>query len=262
MDLPHLVATRRPAKIGPMSQHSPHASIIVPTYREAPNLAPLTDRVFAATSAAGIEAELLCVDDNSRDGSEEIVARLARDHPIRMIVRHGERGLSTAVLRGFAEARFDILVVMDADLSHPPEAIPELVTCIAEDQADFVIGSRYAAGGAIAEEWSALRHLNSWVATLLARPLTSLRDPMSGFFALHRRTLDQAAELNPIGYKIALELLVKARCQRVREVPIHFDQRQAGKSKLTVGQQLQYLQHVLRLYWFRIASRGAPAPPR
>jgi dolichol-phosphate mannosyltransferase len=255
MELPHLVAPRRQTKLVPMAEYPVHASVIVPTYREAPNLRALADRVFAATEAARIDAELLFVDDNSRDGSKEIVADLARERPVRMVVRTEERGLSSAVLRGFADARFDLLVVMDADLSHPPEAIPDLVTLIAEERADFAIGSRYVRGGDIAEEWSFLRYINSRAATLLARPLTPVRDPMSGFFALHRRTLDQAAALNPIGYKIALELMVKARCRRVVEVPIHFAQRHAGESKLSLSEQLKYVRHVLRLYWFRLTAR-------
>lgn len=237
-----------------MNERPAAVSIIVPTYREAPNLRPLTERVFAATTQASLTAELIIVDDDSRDGSVEHIDELSRIHPVRIVVRTGERGLSSAVIRGFAEAHHDVLVVMDADLSHPPETIPALVRLIQEDQADFAIGSRYVAGGRTTN-WSFLRRLNSWAATLLARPLTSVRDSMSGFFALHRRTLQQAAPLNPVGYKIGLELMVKTGCRRCVEVPIEFADRAAGQSKLTFREQLRYLRHVLQLYWFRWARR-------
>jgi dolichol-phosphate mannosyltransferase len=237
-----------------MNDRSTGVSIIVPAFREAPNLRSLTQRVFAATTQAGLTAELIIVDDDSRDGSVEIIHELSRVYPVRIVLRTGERGLSSAVIRGFAEAHHDMLVVMDADLSHPPETIPALVRLIQENQADFAIGSRYVAGGRTTN-WSFLRRLNSWAATLLARPLTPVRDSMSGFFALHRRTLQQAAPLNPVGYKIGLELMVKTRCRRCIEVPIEFADRAAGQSKLTFREQLRYLRHVLQLYWFRGASR-------
>ncbi|UCG16951.1 MAG: polyprenol monophosphomannose synthase [Phycisphaerales bacterium] len=237
-----------------MPPNRPRVSIIVPTYREADNLRPLTRRVFEALREARLDAELIIVDDNSCDGSAEIVDELRAQYPVRIVVRTTERGLSSAVLRGFAEARHDILVVLDADLSHPPEMIPELVRCIDRGHADFVIGSRYVTGAHIEASWSFLRRLNSRVATLLARPLTPARDPMSGFFALSRATLSRAAPLDPIGYKIGLELMVKARCRTCVEVPITFADRTAGASKLTFAQQVRYLRHLMRLYRFRLTA--------
>jgi dolichol-phosphate mannosyltransferase len=237
-----------------MSSSGPAVSVVVPAYREAANLRPLTERVFAATRQAGLDAELIVVDDDSQDGSVEVVQGLAERFGVRIVVRTDERGLASAVLRGFAEARGQVLVVMDADLQHPPEKIPELVDCITSRRADFTIGSRYAGGG-VEEGWSWFRRLNSRVATLLARPLTPVRDPMSGFFALHRDTWQRAAGLDPIGYKIGLELLVKARCRRCVEVPIAFANRAGGQSKLTFSEQLRYLRHLLRLYRFRLLDR-------
>jgi dolichol-phosphate mannosyltransferase len=237
-----------------MLPESPDVSVVVPAFREAPNLRPLAERVFAATRGAGLDAELIIVDDSSGDGSAEIVADLAALFPVRIIVRTNERGLSSAVLRGFQEARGPFLVVMDADLSHPPEAIPDLVAPVREGRADFALGSRYVSGGHIDQDWSLFRHLNSRIATWLARPLTSVRDPMSGFFCLARASLERAAPLNPVGYKIALELIVKTRSRRCLEVPISFADRAAGTSKLTAREQLRYLRHLARLYWFRIAG--------
>jgi len=231
----------------------PPVSIIVPTYREAQNIPILTRRVFEALKAADIPAEMIFVDDNSRDGTEAAVAEMAREYPVRLITRTDERGLSSAVVRGFSEARHDILLYMDADLSHPPESLPEVIAPIADGRADFCIGSRYTAGGKTKEDWGLLRQFNSQVATLLARPLTSIKDPMAGFFCLDRPTHTRAKEagLNPIGYKIGLEILIKARCKRVTEVPIECSDRLHGKSKLTLRQQIEYLRHLWRLYRFK-----------
>lgn len=234
---------------------APLLSIVVPTYREAANLPILIERVFAAVGAAGIAAEMIVVDDNSADGTEQVVADWARRVAVRLIVRHDERGLSSAVLRGFDAARGELLLVMDADLSHPPERIADVIAPLRSGAADFVIGSRYVRGGET-KDWGFDRWLNSVVATLLSRPLTRARDPMAGFFALHRESLRHAARLNPIGYKIGLELIVKCRCRRVAEVPITFTDRLHGESKLTHRQRVEYLQHLLRLYRFKFPWLG------
>ncbi len=228
-------------------------SIIVPTYREAPNIRPLTERILAATDAAGLSVEILIVDDRSPDGTADEVRALAASHPIRLIERDGPRSLAAAVLDGFAAARSDILLVLDADLSHPPEVIPQLVRRVASGEADFAIGSRYVESGAM-KDWPWIRRLMSATATRLASPLLPrgrVRDPMSGFFCLRRQTWLRADAINAIGYKIGLELLVKAHCERVVEVPITFTDRVAGESKLTAREQLRYLQHLKRLYEYR-----------
>lgn len=227
----------------------PPVSVIVPTYREAGNLPELISRLERLRANTGLSLELVIVDDDSADGTEQIMKDLAKPW-VRLIVRKGERGLSTAVLEGLRQATHDILVVMDADLSHPPESIPQLVQALI-DGADFAIGSRYVAGGSTDAAWSLFRQINSSVATLLARPLTSVKDPMSGFFAIHRQTLSRADRLDPIGYKIGLELLVRCHCRNVREIPIHFSDRTAGQSKLSLPEQLRYLKHLRRLMWFK-----------
>ncbi len=227
------------------------ASIIVPTYREAPNIEPLVTRIFAATTQAGITVELIIVDDDSQDDTEQIVARLAEQYPVRLVVRRGERGLSGAVLTGFREAKFDRFVVLDADLQHPPEMVPQLLARLGQGDCDFVLGTRYGRTGAIAADWPIRRRLGSALATLLARPLAHLSDPMSGFFALHRTTWERAAPLDPIGYKIGLELFVKGRCRRPAEVPITFALRTAGASKASFAEGRRYLRHLARLYRFR-----------
>lgn len=225
------------------------ASVIVPAYREQPNLQALVERTFRAVKDAGIEAEMIVVDDNSQDGTEETIRQLQGDYPVRLIVRREERGLATAVMAGMAEAHHDCFVVLDADLQHPPELIPALIRKLGEGDHDMVIGTRYG-GGAIDEDWPFFRRLVSRVATLMARPLARLSDPMSGFFAIPRSTWERAAELDPVGYKIALEIYVKGRCRRPGEVPIQFAARAGGESKLSVAEQVRYVRHLFRLYHF------------
>jgi dolichol-phosphate mannosyltransferase len=231
-------------------------SIIVPTYQEAQNLPHLIERIDQVRRGVSLTPELLIVDDDSRDGAEEFITSLARDD-VRLIVRKTDRGLSPAVVAGLRAARHDVLVVMDADLSHPPEKIPEMLAALEEGH-DFVIGSRYVEGGSTDAEWGLFRWLNSKAATLLARPFTRARDPLSGFFALRRATFERGAgELNPIGYKIGLELLVKCGCRKIKEVPIHFADRARGKSKLSLREQLRYLRHLGRLCAYRPRRRAA-----
>jgi dolichol-phosphate mannosyltransferase len=197
--------------------------------------------------------EILIVDDNSRDDTPAVAAELAKRYPLRLIVRsHPTNGLGGAVLHGFAQARGDVLVVMDADLQHPPEKLPELIAPLLEGRADFVLGSRHVPGGSTGERWGAFRKLNSWVATVLARPFCGpVRDPMSGFFALRRTTFERGERLQPLGYKIGLELMCKCRVGgRAVEVPIHFAERSAGQSKLSLREQFRYLEHLSRLYDF------------
>jgi dolichol-phosphate mannosyltransferase len=226
-------------------------TIVVPTYKEVESLPHLIDRVATVRQASGVDFDMLIMDDDSRDGSVELVR--ARAEPwVELVERKTDRGLSPAVLEGLRRARGNFLVCMDADLSHPPERLPDMLRKL-EEGADFVVGSRYAEGGTTSDDWGFLRWMNSRVATLLARPLTSVLDPMAGFFALRRETFEKGREFNPIGYKIGLELIVKCACERVVEVPIHFEDRRFGSSKLTFRQQLLYLQHLRRLYIFKFS---------
>ncbi len=229
-------------------------AVIVPTYREADNIPLLVERLASLRASTGLDLDLVLVDDDSQDGTAEIVRAL--DLPwVRLIVRKSDRGLSQAVLEGLRSSDRDVLVVMDADLSHPPEKIPEMLKAL-EAGADFVSGSRFAAGGSTDDQWGIFRWLNSRVATLLAMPLTRVKDPMSGFFALRRSTFLDGRKLNPIGYKIGLELQVKCNVQRPVEIPIHFTDRRLGQSKLSLKEQLRYLEHLRRLYVHRFGTRS------
>ena len=234
---------------------------MAPTLREAANLSPLAERVAGALAGSGLAWELLLVDDDSRDGSEAVAAGLAARLPVRMHVRRGVApDLSRAVLDGIALGRYDRIVVMDADLSHPPERIPDLLAAL-DAGCDMAVGSRYVAGASTAGDWGLARVLNSRLATLLAAPLATCSDPMAGFFAVDRRALPDLATLRPVGYKIGLELMVRGRL-RVGEAPIAFDDRRRGKSKLGWRQRLDYLRHLGRLYAHVVARALRRSPPR
>ena len=223
--------------------------MIVPTFNEKDNLRELVQRVTASCAAKAIECEIVVVDDNSPDGTGAVAEEMAKTHRVVVLHRAGKLGLSSAVTDGFAKASGSILVVMDADLSHPPEKIPEMVSRIESGEADMVVGSRYVKGGSV-ENWPFHRKLISKGATLMSRWLTKVKDPMSGFFALKRSVID-SVDLDPVGYKIGLEILVKGNCRKVVEVPIHFADRKAGKSKLGGSEMLRYIDHVSMLYEHR-----------
>lgn len=231
----------------------PLVSVIVPTLNERENLAELVTRLDEAMRAAALTSEIVIVDDASPDGTLEEARRLVASHPVLPIERRGPRSLSLAVLDGIFCSRGEVVVVMDADLSHPPEVVPKLVEEILRG-AEFAIGSRFVAGGSTDDSWGRFRRVNSWVASVFARPLVRLTDPMAGFFATRRAVLQRAPSLSPVGYKIGLELLVKCAPRRIVEVPIHFASRTRGHSKLTLHEQMRYLRHLGRLYAFRLGQ--------
>jgi len=241
-----------PSSVSTEATRFSRVTVVVPTYKEAENLPHLIHRLAKVRQEHNLDLDVLIMDDDSRDGSEELIKARPEDW-VKIVVRTTDRGLSPSVLDGMRRATGDILLCMDADLSHPPEAIPQMVHKL-EEGADFVIGSRYVNGGSTSDDWGFFRWLNSRVATLLARPLTSARDPMAGFFAFRRSTFVGGRDFNPVGYKIGLEFIVKCGCERVVEVPIHFEDRQLGKSKLTARQQLLYLKHLRRLYTFKFGA--------
>jgi dolichol-phosphate mannosyltransferase len=224
---------------------NPSVTVISPTYQEFDSLPSLIEEVETIKHNALEDLELIIVDDNSNDGTEQLILDLAKDW-ITLIIRKEDRGLSPAVIAGLQASTADFCVVMDADGSHPASAIPSMIEALQEG-ADFVVGSRYVGGGTTEDGWGVLRWLNSKIATIMSRPFTRVLDPMSGFLAFRRSTFEKADNLNPVGYKIGLELIVKCNCKLVKEVPIHFRTRQLGQSKLTLSVQWQYLQHIIRL---------------
>lgn len=230
---------------------SPELSIIVPTFREAPNIPLLIKEIGRDLEPVIPKWEVIIVDDDSRDGTVAACDSLKKQgFPLKLVVRKDQRGLATAVLEGFRRVQAPILVVMDGDLSHMPAAIPLLYQAI-QNGAEFAMGSRYIPGGGTDDKWTFYRYLNSKLASLLARPLIAVSDPMSGFFALPRTLWERCQNLSPVGYKIGLELLVKCEPKTIKEVPIYFRTRTLGESKMTIRQQLLYIRHLIRLYTYK-----------
>jgi dolichol-phosphate mannosyltransferase len=224
-------------------------SIIIPTYNEAAVIEETLRRAAAALRSAGEDFELVVVDDASADGTAERVESLAQEIPARVLRRPGRLGLATAVLDGWATARGDVWGVMDADLQHPPETLTALAAAVHQG-ADLAIGSRYVPGGGTSD-WTWVRRFISrtathMAATVLPLKLAAVGDPMSGMFMVRASALE-GAQLNPLGYKILLELIAKAHYTKLVEVPYVFQERERGASKLGTRQYVEYLQHLARL---------------
>ena len=223
-------------------------SLVVPTFNERPNIRPLLERIEAVLKQDSIDFEIILVDDNSPDESWKLAQEIAKeDSHLRVIRREGARGLATAVVAGWKAAKGEILGVIDADLQHPPEFLPDLLKPILRGFADISVASRHASGGGVGE-WNLLRRFVSRGAAAIAflmlpRTLRLVQDPMSGFFLIKRSVID-SARLKPKGYKILLEVLAKGNYRRIVEVPYVFEERKDGKSKLGPKQYLEFLMHV------------------
>jgi dolichol-phosphate mannosyltransferase len=221
-----------------MSPTAESLSIIVPTRNEAENIAALVSDIVAKGAAF---REILFVDDDSTDETRNIIRSLAEIHPIRLIEQNpAERGLAAAIMAGARQAKGDLLLVMDADLSHPPDRITDLLIPLQAGTADMVIGSRYLKGGST-PNWPLWRRMLSRTASALAYPLTNVHDSMAGFFAISRSRLLEIAPPT-IGFKIAFETIIRAGSSlRVREIPIAFRDRAGGKSKMSLGVAVRFL---------------------
>lgn len=228
-------------------------ALIIPTLNEAANLPSLLARVDSILEGVGIPYEVIVVDDDSRDGTEEVVRAITASHPcVRLLVRKGERGLSGAILHGWMNTDATILGVMDADHQHPPELLPSLIRKSLEGHC-LVIGSRYVRGGELGN-WNASRKFLSsaavWVTWPIQRHGLRAKDPMSGFFLVQRKSIAQL-QFQKSGFKLLLEILVRGKLKTVREVPIHFGLRNAGTSKASARIAWQYGRLLMRLYNLR-----------
>lgn len=217
----------------------------MPTYNERDNIICLIEGVFKALS--GIEFEIVVVDDGSPDGTAEVCDHIAINHPnVRVIRRSNKKGLASAVIDGIIAAESEVVAVMDADMQHPQSALPRLLEML-NDGYDIAIGSRYIEGGTIVG-WSLWRRSVSIGAIRIAHALLpksrKIKDPMSGFFMLRRDSLE-GIDFDLLGFKIMLELLVKAKYDRIAEVPYTFSSRHNGNSKLSWNEYVNFL----RLIW-------------
>ncbi len=226
-------------------------SLIIPTYKEAKNIPQIVEQLsrLLDSQLAG-DYELIVVDDNSPDDTWKVALELTADYPqLRVMRRIDERGLSTAVIRGWQAARGEVLGVIDADLQHPPELLLQLWSEI-QRGADLAVASRHVEGGGVSD-WSIIRRLLSRGAQtigliLLPGVIGRVSDPMSGYFMVRRQCL-VGRPLSPLGYKILIEVLGRGKVPWIGEVGYVFQERQAGESKVTWKQYVEYLQHLLRL---------------
>jgi len=227
-------------------------SVIVPTFNESPNVRPLVE-LLSGLLAEPLQGsyEIIIVDDDSPDQTWRVAQELTAQFPaLRVMRRVGEKGLSSAVIRGWQVARGENLAVIDGDLQHPPETLLQLWRTLSSENADLVVASRHVEGGGVSD-WSIIRRFLSRGAQvlgflLLPKVLGRVSDPMSGYFMFSRKSI-AGVELNPIGYKILLEVIGRGRMERIREVGYVFKERSAGESKVTWHLYLQYLLHLLRL---------------
>lgn len=221
-------------------------SVIVPTYNERDSLPHLLARLREVQRRLPIE--VVVVDDASPDGTGVLAEGFARERalPIVVVHRNHKAGLASAALDGARAARGDVVSVMDADLSHPPELLPELAARVSSG-ADIAVASRYIPGGGI-EAWPLGRRMASRAATWLARAVLGVRvhDPLSGFFAVRRELMTQARYMG-IGYKLLVEILATHPRARVVEVPYRFVDRERGASKLSASEILDFLRLLLTL---------------
>jgi dolichol-phosphate mannosyltransferase len=222
-------------------------SVVVPTYNESQGIEKLIAALTDVFRANGINGEIVIVDDNSPDGTGALVDSLASKYPVRCVHRAGKLGLSSAVIDGWKTSTSPMLGVMDADFSHDPNVVPQLIRAITDGTCELAIGSRYVRGGGITN-WPWRRRITSRVAIALARPLTPVRDITSGFFFFKREVID-GVKLDPIGFKIGLEVIAKGKYKAVKEIPYVFTDRTAGTSKLNSGEIVNYLKQLSKMYF-------------
>ena len=228
-------------------------SLITPTYNESENIPMLAEEIFQIVAGEpDIDLELIVVDDNSPDGTGEIAEALTGKYPLRVIHRPGKLGLGSAVMEGFALADRPYLGVIDADLSHDPSILPQLINGLREY--DITIGSRFGETSRV-EKWAWHRKLISLVGVTSARLLTGVEDPLSGYFFLHRSVLGDL-QLTSSGYKILLEILVKGRYTSHLSLPFIFRNRQFSRSKLNWREHALFAKQILFFAYRKLLGRS------
>jgi glycosyltransferase involved in cell wall biosynthesis len=216
-------------------------SVIIPTFNEASNCRVVIPQIHEALRT---NYTIVIVDDSSPDGTQSVIQELSTVYPIKLVSRPEKGGLASAVIDGMKAVEADAYIIMDADLSHPPQMLPELRNQI--ETHDLVVASRYVEGGSTSG-WPLKRRVISRLAIMLARPLTPIKDATSGFFAIRRECV-QNVNLTPLGFKIGLECFVKADWRSAQEVPFVFTDRRHGESKLNQREFVAYIRQLLHLY--------------
>ena len=236
-----------------LQENNAQISIIIPTYNESQNILQILKSI-KDNLPKNFVTQTIVVDDNSPDGTGKLVEDYLKnikkmaDYTIEIIHRKAKDGLSSAILKGIQHAKGDTIVVMDCDFSHPPHIIPKLIESIKKYQYDIVVASRYIKGGKI-QGWSLKRKTMSKFATLIAKKGLGINthDPMSGFFAF-KRNIIKGLNIDAIGYKFLLEILVKTKDVSIKEIPYTFQNRELGSSKLSIRTIFDYYRSVWKLY--------------
>ena len=234
-------------------------ALVIPTLNEAGNIQTVMERACAALAGISGHWEILVVDDDSHDATPDIVAEFARSHDrVRLVTRRGEKGLAGAITYGWSQTDAELLGVMDADLQHPPEVLPTLLTAV-HNGADIAIASRYVQPNSM-DGWNPVRKLLSRIGVLASasvrRRELQVKDPLSGFFIVRRECI-QGIEFQKTGFKLLLEILAKGRIKSVAEVPFQFASREHGSSKANAMTGVHYLSLLLKLS-FKRSPRGEP----
>jgi len=223
-------------------------TIVLPSYNEAENLPLIIEELGKVMDKLSFEWEVVVVDDNSPDGTAETARQLSSKYPVKVIVRPGRMGLNSAISLGMKNAKGDLIIVMDADLQHPPSTIPLLIQKSSE--CDLVIASRYVEGGKIIG-FPLLRRITSIGAIILTRILLkkarSVKDPVSGFFLVKKNIARKWEPIEPFGYKALTEILAVSGEARVCEVPFEFKVRVKGSSKLSFKIILAHVKTLAKL---------------
>lgn len=224
-----------------------NVSLIIPTYNEAKNIPFLIEEIFAVADKSKINLEFIIVDDNSPDGTGKIAEGLADKYPIRVIHRAGKLGLGTAVAEGFRLSDREYVGAMDGDMSHNPDILNQMIASLIDN--DIVMGSRFKEGSKV-ENWGLHRRIISGTGVFMARILTGVKDPLSGYFFMKKEVIN-GVNLKTKGYKILLEILVKGKYKRVKEFPYTFRMRKYSMSKLNTKEFLLFLGQIVNYSFYK-----------
>lgn len=227
-------------------------SIVIPTYNEKENLPLLLDELFqTASGCKDIDIQVIIVDDNSPDGTGAVAEELSKKYPVKVIHRAGKLGLGSAVMEGFKLSDRQFLGVMDADLSHDPSILPDMIRSL--QSFDIIVGSRFSEQSTV-ENWRIDRKLTSFAGVWLARHLTRVSDPLSGYFVFKRDVINNMSLTSP-GYKILLEILVKGTYSKVKEIPFRFRTREYSTSKLDSSEYFLFLKQLVTFYLMKLKKK-------
>lgn len=222
-------------------------SIIVPTYNESKNLPLLVEEILGIVDKNEADIEFIIVDDNSPDGTGKVAEELTKTYPIKVLHRAGKLGLGSAVIEGFKASDRPYLGVMDADLSHDPIILNDIIKAL--DTHDIAMGSRFEEGSTV-EQWAAWRRALSNVGVWGTHLLTGVKDPLSGYFFM-RRSVIENVPLTTVGYKILLEILVKGKHRKVIEFPYNFRIRKYSTSKLNYKEYLLFAKQLIEYAFYK-----------